>query len=110
MAMKPVKTQTLNVALSPELARFVRERVEGGLYSSASEVVREALRLFSATNKGAPRGSEAAIAGHDLLGMQEARIDRARSRETIDELLRLRKGTTLGADVTVRDLIDEGRR
>lgn len=36
----------LNISLPPELEAQVRKRVESGLYGSASEVVREALRLF----------------------------------------------------------------
>jgi antitoxin ParD1/3/4 len=37
-----------NVSLPPELENRVRQHVESGLYSSASEVIREALRLFEA--------------------------------------------------------------
>lgn len=37
---------SLNVSLPPELENRVRQHVESGLYSSASEVIREALRLF----------------------------------------------------------------
>ena len=36
----------MNVSLTPQLEKFVRQKVESGLYSSASEVVREALRLL----------------------------------------------------------------
>ena len=36
----------MNVSLTPELERLVQEKVESGLYCSASEVVREALRLL----------------------------------------------------------------
>ena len=36
----------MNVNLTPELERAVREKVDSGLYNSASEVVREALRLM----------------------------------------------------------------
>ena len=36
----------MNVSLPPELNRWVEEHVASGLYSSASEVVREALRLL----------------------------------------------------------------
>ena len=37
---------TLNVSLTPELSQFVSGRVESGRYLSASEVVREGLRLL----------------------------------------------------------------
>jgi antitoxin ParD1/3/4 len=36
----------MNVSLTPELEQLVTEKVESGTYNSASEVVREALRLL----------------------------------------------------------------
>jgi len=36
----------MNVNLTPHLEELVRQKVASGLYSSASEVVREALRLM----------------------------------------------------------------
>ena len=39
-------TMTMNVNLSPQLDEMVRQKVASGLYTSASEVVREALRLM----------------------------------------------------------------
>ncbi|MBM9538792.1 type II toxin-antitoxin system ParD family antitoxin [Desulfobulbus alkaliphilus] len=36
----------MNVNLTPQLENLVRQKVASGLYSSASEVVREALRLM----------------------------------------------------------------
>jgi antitoxin ParD1/3/4 len=36
----------MNVSLTPELEKFVDEKVESGLYNNASEVVREGLRLL----------------------------------------------------------------
>ncbi len=36
----------MNVNLTPQLEELVRRKVDSGLYSSASEVVREALRLL----------------------------------------------------------------
>lgn len=36
----------MNVSLTPELEKIVFERVASGLYASASEVIREALRLL----------------------------------------------------------------
>ena len=38
----------MNVSLTPELKRLVNQRVASGLYGSASEVVRAALRLLEA--------------------------------------------------------------
>jgi antitoxin ParD1/3/4 len=37
----------MNVSLTPELETLVHGKVESGLYTSASEVVREALRLLN---------------------------------------------------------------
>lgn len=37
---------TMNINLTPQLEAMVRQKVASGLYSSASEVVREALRLM----------------------------------------------------------------
>ena len=36
----------MNVSLTPELEQLVNEKVESGRYTSASEVIREALRLL----------------------------------------------------------------
>ena len=36
----------MNVNLTPQLEEMVRSKVASGLYTSASEVVREALRLM----------------------------------------------------------------
>jgi antitoxin ParD1/3/4 len=36
----------MNVSLTPELEQFVQEKVKSGRYLSASEVVREGLRLL----------------------------------------------------------------
>jgi antitoxin ParD1/3/4 len=37
---------TMNINLTPQLEELVRQKVASGHYSSASEVVREALRLM----------------------------------------------------------------
>jgi antitoxin ParD1/3/4 len=36
----------MNISLTPELENFIVRRVETGMYHSASEVVRDALRLL----------------------------------------------------------------
>ena len=41
----PIRT-SLNVSLTPELEQFVQSRVASGLYQTASEVIREGLRLL----------------------------------------------------------------
>lgn len=40
------RNPAVNVSLTKELERLVNDKVKGGLYLSASEVVREALRLL----------------------------------------------------------------
>lgn len=41
----------MNVSLSPELEKFVHQKVESGHYTSASEVVRDGLRLLVARDQ-----------------------------------------------------------
>ena len=36
----------MNVSLTPELEQFVQNKVESGMYYSASEVIREGLRML----------------------------------------------------------------
>lgn len=36
----------MNISLTPELEHLIDQKVKSGMYNSASEVVREALRLF----------------------------------------------------------------
>jgi antitoxin ParD1/3/4 len=41
---------SLNISLPPELENRVRAHVASGMFTSASEVIREALRLFESYN------------------------------------------------------------
>ena len=41
----------MNVSLTPELEKMVQKKVASGLYNSASEVIREALRLLAENDK-----------------------------------------------------------
>lgn len=43
--------ESMNVSLTPELEDLVRDKVASGRYLSASEVIREALRLFEEQDK-----------------------------------------------------------
>jgi antitoxin ParD1/3/4 len=45
---------TLNVSLTPDLSRFVKSRLRSGKYQSASELVREALRLLEERDQALP--------------------------------------------------------
>ena len=36
----------MNISLTPELEQFVNNKVSSGMYTSASEVIRESLRLL----------------------------------------------------------------
>jgi antitoxin ParD1/3/4 len=49
----------VNVSLTPELEKLVNEKVQTGLYTSASEVVREALRLLHERDQLRQRDLEA---------------------------------------------------
>jgi antitoxin ParD1/3/4 len=66
---------SLNVSLPAELEKRVREYVASGMYGSASEVIREALRLFEAYQ--AAQGSHlAALKGDIAKGMEDVRKGR----------------------------------
>ena len=62
----------MNVSLTPELERLVNDKVASGLYTSASEVIREALRLFKERDE------------IRLLSFQELRRDIAEGLEQLD--------------------------
>lgn len=49
----------MNVSLTPELEAFVHEKVASGRYTSASEVVRESLRLLEDEDRAKGRRLEA---------------------------------------------------
>lgn len=49
--MSKPKKRTMNISLTPELAEFVERKVASGMYSSNSEVVREALRHYGAAEQ-----------------------------------------------------------
>lgn len=66
---------SINVSLPTELEQRVREYVASGMYGSASEVIREALRLFEAYQ--AARASSLASLRFDLAkGMADVRAGR----------------------------------
>lgn len=68
----------MNVSLTPELEKFVSAKVDSGRYNSASEVVREALRLL--VEHDTARAAQLAEFNGEL-GRRLASLDR---RETVD--------------------------
>lgn len=46
----------MNVSLTPEFEKMIEDKVKTGRYTSASEVIREALRLFSDYEEARQRG------------------------------------------------------
>lgn len=63
----------MNVSLTPELEQFVSTKVGSGRYNSASEVVREALRLLEEHDQA--RGAQIAAFNQEL-GHRLASLDR----------------------------------
>jgi len=62
---------TLNVSLTPELERFVDQRVASGLYQTASEVVRDALRLLE-EQEAARQAALEELRRHVAVGIEQA--------------------------------------
>ncbi len=77
----------MNVLLAPELERLVTEKVESGLYQTASEVVREALRLFKERDQARDQLRADVQAGFDQLARGEARAyDRTSGRQIANRI------------------------
>ncbi|MGA2753950.1 MAG: type II toxin-antitoxin system ParD family antitoxin [Terracidiphilus sp.] len=68
----------MNVSLTPELDKFVAGKVESGRYNSASEVVREALRLLEEHDRA--RSAQIAAFNREL-GARLASLDRGERTE-----------------------------
>lgn len=66
---------SLNVSLPIELENRVREHVASGMYGSASEVIREALRLFEAY-QAVQASSLAALKSDVVQGMEDVQAGR----------------------------------
>lgn len=68
----------MDVSLTPELEKFVSAKVESGRYNSASEVIREALRLLEKHDSA--RAAQLAEFNEEL-GRRLVTLDRG---ETVD--------------------------
>lgn len=75
----------MNVSLTPELERVVNDKVESGMYQTASEVVREALRLLKERDDAREQLRADVQAGFDQLARGEGRAyDKASGRQLAD--------------------------
>ncbi len=84
----------MNVSLTPELEKFVAVKVGSGRYNSASEVVREALRLLEEHDQA--RGAQIAAfnleIGHRLASLDRGeRVAPQAARAQIESKSRMRR-------------------
>jgi len=68
----------MNVSLTPELERFVRQKVKSGMYTSASEVIREGLRWMALQDR---RKAEQLAALRQEIERAQAQFDRGEGIE-----------------------------
>ena len=80
----------MNVSLTPELARFVEQEVDSGLYQTASEVVRAGLRRLKADQEARPPAAPGTIAELEA--------------ELLQSLDRLDRGQGVAGEVVIRRL------
>jgi antitoxin ParD1/3/4 len=78
----------MNVSLTPDLEKFVQGKVEKGRYNSASEVVREALRLLEEYDKARARQL---LEFNQELGRRIASLDRGEMVDPAETRARLRR-------------------
>ena len=77
----------MNVSLTPELERVVNEKVESGMYQTASEVVREALRLLKERDEARAHLRADVQAGFDQSARGEGRsYDKTSGRQLADQV------------------------
>ena len=78
----------MNVSLTNELEKFVSAKVESGRYNSASEVVREALRLLEEHDRA--RGAQIAAFNQEL-GRRLDTLDRGQHVSPANARARLKR-------------------
>jgi antitoxin ParD1/3/4 len=70
--------EKLSITLPPEMAQFIRQKVETGLYGSNSEIIREALRSLMERERRLER-----LDGAIALGLADAEAGRVQMIETV---------------------------
>lgn len=64
--------KTLNVSLTPVLQKFVEEKVSSGLYQTASEVIRDGLRLLEERERSTGKDLES-VRRKIAVGLRQAK-------------------------------------
>lgn len=81
----------MNVSLTPELEKFVSAKVGSGRYNSASEVVREALRLLEEHDSA----RAVQLSGfNEELGRRLASLDHGKNIDPAEARARLQRKST----------------
>ena len=75
--------EKLSITLPPEMASFIRQKVESGLYDSNSEIIREALRGLMERERRLER-----LDGAIALGLADAEAGRVQEIEAVRHELR----------------------
>src|ERR1700688_4266910 len=78
----------MNVSLTPDLEQFVSAKVQSGRYNSASEVVREALRLLEEHDQA--RAAQLAEFNGEIV-RRLADLDRGKTVDPIEARARLQR-------------------
>lgn len=85
----------MNISLTPELDTYVQDKVKSGLYHSASEVIREGLRLLKEKD-----------------ALQELRLEELR-KQVREGFAQIERGECLefsSTDEILAHVIEEGRK
>ena len=75
--------EKLSITLPPEMASFIRQKVESGLYGSNSEIIREAMRGLMERERRLER-----LDGAIALGLADAEAGRVQGIEAVRRELR----------------------
>jgi antitoxin ParD1/3/4 len=75
--------EKLSITLPPEMASFIRQKVESGLYGSNSEIIREAMRGLMERERRLER-----LDGAIALGLADAEAGRLQEIEAVRRELR----------------------
>jgi len=83
----------MNVSLTPELEKLIQKKVDSGRYTSASEVVREALRLLEKKDQHAAERDKALKAFQAEMDRRIAELDRGEGIDGEEALAQFRAHT-----------------